>query len=209
MARTDEELARDARTGSLSAFEELVCRYEGRIFQFLRQRVGNTEDAEDLTQLVFVKAYRALGRFDPSRRLSPWLYTIAHRAAVSHYRARRPDPPPAEEEADRASPDVLVAEREEERGLWQWARSHTSEDQFTALWLRVQEDLSVKEIAGAMRKTRASVKVLLHRGRARLAEAWPPGCASGPEGAALPSRAAPDAGLRGLAPGICSGGETS
>jgi RNA polymerase sigma-70 factor, ECF subfamily len=178
---TDEELARDARAGSESAFEQLVYRYEGRIFQFLVRKTANAHDAEDLTQQAFVKAYRALERYNAKYRFSAWLYTIAGRLAVSHYRSRRAAPvaPESIEEADVRTPDAALSARESEGRLWDWAHARLRENEFTALWLRVREDLSVAEISGAMQKTQGHVKVLLFRGRRRLAKAWRQGADGG------------------------------
>jgi len=199
---TDEELARDARAGSESAFEQLVYRYEERIFHFLMRKTGNAHDAEDLTQQAFVKAYRALGRYDAKYRFSAWFYTIASRLAVSHYRSRRTVPvaPDSIEEVDVRTPDADLSERESEGRLWDWARVRLRENEFTALWLRVREDLSVAEIAGAMQKTRGHVKVLLFRGRRRLVRAWGQGVENDAvHGTFLPAG--------GLATGIAQGGE--
>ena len=159
----------------MQSFERLVYRYETRIFGFLRQRLGNAEDAEDVTQQVFVKAFRGLARFDASRRFAPWLYTIARRQAATHYRSQRREPVIVAGEADHNSPAAILEDRESETNLWQWARRQLSADQFMAMWLRIQEDFSVREIARTMGKTQTSVKVLLHRGRRRLADAWPTG----------------------------------
>ena len=85
---TDEELAARAAEGSRTAFEELVSRYSPRLFHFLRSRSGAGEDVEDLVQETFLKAYRNIGRYDPSRRFSTWLYTIAFRLAISRHRSQ-------------------------------------------------------------------------------------------------------------------------
>lgn len=166
----DEELARRAQAGSESSFEQLVYRYEKRIFAFLRIRSGNAADAEDLTQRVFVKVYRSLQRFDPSRQFSPWVFTIARREAVGFYRARRPE---LTSEFDRGhvdnrDPATILSEKEEERGLWALARDELSLDQFTVLWLRAREDLSVRDVASVVGKTENHVKVLMYRARKRL-----------------------------------------
>ena len=167
---TDEELARDARAGREAAFEALVCRYENPVFLFLRARTGNVHDAEDLTQQTFVKVYRSLNRYDAKYRFKPWLYTIAGRLAVSHYRVRTAVPvePGALDAVDPRTPDLDLSASEAAGRLWDWARLRLKPGEFTALWLRFQEDLSVAEIATTMQKTHGHVKVLLFRGRRRL-----------------------------------------
>jgi len=173
-APSDEDLARAARAGDFDAFEELVTRYEGRIFQYFRYRTRNSADAEDLTQQVFVKAYRGLNRFDPSRTLAPWLFAIAGRCAVSHYRLRSPErrePLVADEPVDERSPDVLLGGAEAADRLWRWVQAELSETQFTVFWLRVHEDLSVREVAEAAGLRPGNVKVILHRARQCLRRA--------------------------------------
>jgi len=173
-ATSDEALARAARAGDRCAFEELVTRYEKRIFHFFRCRTRHDADAEDLTQQLFVKVHRGLERFNPDRRLAPWLYAIAHRCAVSHYRsrARHTGGLEAEEVAiDTRAPDNLLAAQETAEDLWAWAQSQLTPGQFTVLWLRVQEEMPVRDVARATGHTTASVKVLLHRARARLMKA--------------------------------------
>src|SRR5207248_2886131 len=75
------ELAARAGLGSIEAFEELAVRFEKRIYGFLWHHVGNAHDAQDLTQETFVRAWRAMHRFDPKRDFATWLFVIARRAA--------------------------------------------------------------------------------------------------------------------------------
>lgn len=175
---TDEDVAHRAREGSQEAFETLVHRHEKRIFNFLLRRTESREDAEDLSQQTFVKAYVGLRRYDSSLPFAPWLYTIARRVAATHARAcrrqRRPAEGFGEPAVDLVTPARILSEGEQAADLWAWARRRLSDDQFTALWLQIREDFSVAAIAAVMGRTRVSVKVLLHRGRRRLAAAWPP-----------------------------------
>jgi RNA polymerase sigma-70 factor (ECF subfamily) len=166
----DSELIRSVQAGSESSFEELVYRYEKQLFSFLCLRSGNRADAEDLTQRVFVKVYRAIGRFDASRPFAPWVFTIARRETVNFFRARKPEltceiPP---EEVDKADPAVIMAEKENEKGLWELAQSQLNRNQFTVIWLRFQDSLSIREIALRMGKSESHIKVILHRARKNL-----------------------------------------
>jgi len=171
-AVSDEALAGKAQAGSLPAFEELVYRYESRIFKFLRQRVCCDHDALDLTQNVFVRAYRKIDRFSPRYPFRSWLFTIARRESIDHYRRSSSVeftllPQGLSGGSD---PGREVASRDACERLWQLARERLPENQFSALYLRAVEQMSVKEIAGAMRKTQAHVKVLLHRARRKMLE---------------------------------------
>ncbi len=167
--KTDEELAREARAGSRSAFEELALRYKRRLFVYLRPRLGSDQDTEDMVQETFLKLYRNIDRYDPAYRFSTWLYTAATRLAISSYRKKRIAvvPLPAEEAGGVADPAAGPPAGMEASGLWDSART-LAESQFRVLWLRYGEDLEVAEIARALGKSRVAVSLLLHRARTNL-----------------------------------------
>lgn len=165
----DEELACKTQVGSVECFEELVRRYEKRIFHFLMHKTANWQDAEDLAQGTFVTAYQRIHKFKPSFTFSTWLFTIAKRLAISHYRASRPFSEVQSKESDTYDPYRIMAEREEKNRLWKLANRNLSENQFTVLWLKYAETLTIREIAKVMKKSQTHVKVLLHRARERLA----------------------------------------
>src|SRR5580692_2625739 len=91
-AISDEELARQSQAGSLVAFEELVRRYERRIYGFIFQSCRRHADARELTQDAFVRAYQAIAQFDSRRAFAPWLFTIARRKCIDHFRLAPPAP---------------------------------------------------------------------------------------------------------------------
>ncbi len=160
-----------SQTGCKASFAELVHRYDRRLHGFLRQRTACASDAEDLVQDTFVKAYANLHRYDDSWKFSTWLFTIARRIAVSHYRRTAVAASaelPSEPFTTPAPPDLL-ADRDTQRNLWQLAQK-LPESQYRALWLRYAEAMPVKHIAKALGKTRINVKVLLHRARTNLAK---------------------------------------
>ncbi len=167
--KTDEELAREARAGSRSAFEELALRYKRRLFVYLRPRLGSDQDTEDMVQETFLKLYRNIDRYDPAYRFSTWLYTAATRLAISSYRKKRIAvvPLPAEEAGGVADPAAGPPAGMEASGLWDSART-LAESQFRVLWLRYGEDMEVAEIARALGKSRVAVSLLLHRARTNL-----------------------------------------
>src|SRR5882672_3841692 len=86
-APSDEELARQAQAGSLAPFEEVVYRYEGRIYRFVANFCRVEADACEITQETFVRAFQALGQFDARRFFAPWLFTIARRKCLDHHRS--------------------------------------------------------------------------------------------------------------------------
>jgi RNA polymerase sigma-70 factor, ECF subfamily len=102
----DADLIRKAGTrsgpGAVEAFNLLVSRWEKPVYNYLLRLTGNREDALDLTQDVFLKAYQNLRKLDDPSRFAPWLYRIAHNEAYSLFRKRRPEgelPPESREGA--------------------------------------------------------------------------------------------------------------
>jgi len=176
---TDEELALQAAAGSHSSFETLVFRYGSRLFLFLRSRIPTVQDAEDLAQETFIKAYNNIHRYDSQWKFSTWLYTIASRSAIGFYRTHGRKSAvfveTTEASANYDSPDPSVAnnphdslqQTEDQEALWRTARSLKPE-QYEALWLRYAEELPVRDIATVMGKSLIHTRVLLHRGRLTL-----------------------------------------
>ena len=171
-AISDEKLAAESAAGSEACFEELVRRFAPRLFRYLRPKTASAEEAEDLVQETFRKAFQNIARFDAGYRFSTWLYTIAHRQAISFFRARRVSSAAPTEAVDESSgPEDLLVRREEVRYFWSLAR-RLPRQQYQAFWLRYAEDLSVAEIARVMKRPAAHVRVMLHRGRLKLAAAF-------------------------------------
>ena len=186
---SDEDLARQSQGGELAAFEELVRRYENRIYSFVFQSCGHEADAREVTQDTFVRAFRAIAQFDPSRPFASWLFAIARRKGIDCFRARRPgEAEAAPEELDADDPSELLARREEAQALWGRARGSLPESQFQALWLRYAEDMDIAQIGRVLGKTQTHVKVLLFRARHKLAaelETVPTPLVLNPKGANL------------------------
>jgi RNA polymerase sigma-70 factor (ECF subfamily) len=172
---SDEALARHTQTGSIEAFEELVLRYEQRIYAFVCQSCRNGMDAAEITQETFVKAYQAIAQFDSKRTFAPWLFTIARHKCVDHFRAT----PPVSNESvpelsDSPDPSELLARQDERHQLWRLARRILPRAQFDALWLHYVEDMSLAQIARVLRRPETYIKVLLFRARKALAERLKP-----------------------------------
>jgi RNA polymerase sigma-70 factor (ECF subfamily) len=163
-----EELAQRSQAGCLASFERLVWHYESQIFNFLRQVTRNPQDAEDLTQETFVKAYRSLPRYTPSLAFAPWLFVIARRTAASHFRsAGQFEELPVDSEAAEETPATVLEQSDERQSLWKLVRM-LKPKQAEAVWLRYAEGFSVAETARVMRTNQVHVKVLLHRARSNL-----------------------------------------
>jgi RNA polymerase sigma-70 factor (ECF subfamily) len=193
--RSDETLAVEARGGSEEAFRELVERFQAPVFSLLVRIVRRPDLAEDLAQESFVKAWRALDRFDPERKFSSWLFKIAHNTALDALRRKDPDAlsldgpaadgeAPHELPADPRAEDPLARTLGREAGrLLEAAIEEMRPAYREILLLRFSEGLSYEEIAEITGAPLGTVKVHLHRARRDLARrlgqaGWNP-----PEGA--------------------------
>lgn len=164
---TDEELALEAQAGSRRCFEELIARYSPKLFHFLRPKISNVSDIEDIIQQTFYKLYQNIFRYDPKWKFSTWLYTAVNRQAISHYRSKQNkniQGMPVQTDADPA--EALIQETQNQN-LWRLARNLKA-NQYEALWLRYVEDLPLKEIARIMRKSYTATRLILHRARLNL-----------------------------------------
>ena len=86
--QTDEEVAKRVQKGDGQAFGMLVDRYEGKMLRYAKKFIYDGEEAKDLVQDVFVKAYTNIQSFDSKRRFSPWIYRIAHNEFVNSLKRR-------------------------------------------------------------------------------------------------------------------------
>lgn len=159
-------LAARAGAGDDAAFVELVHAASDRLFNFLYRLSGQAQDAEDLCQETWLKAWRALDRYQPGRPFLPWLFTIARRTLLNHRRAARPLEPLDEDLPAPAAPPVPVA-RDDLEHLWRLARGLPPRYHHV-LWLYYGEGLNAREVAAVLRTRPLVVKVLLHRARRAL-----------------------------------------
>ena len=183
IVREDEHLlVAAARTGDAAAFEELVNRYEGKIFRLTRNITGNREDAEDAMQDAFLKAYTHLLDFKGDSRFYTWLVRIAANEALMRLRKRRPgqfslDEPiegesdlmPRELEEWRPSPEQDYAQTEMQNIVSDVIDRLEPEYRLVFL-LRDFEELSTQETADALGISVPAVKSRLLRARLKLRE---------------------------------------
>jgi RNA polymerase sigma-70 factor (ECF subfamily) len=165
----ERELIREALDGSASASREIVKLHQRRIFSFISRMTRQPQDAEDITQETFIKAFRSLHRFDTRRPLVNWLFTIARRTALNHFRSARNWVSLPE---DTASPQLSPASRVEESDqiddLWERARRELAPREFEVMWLRFGENLSIEETARITGLTNSNIKILVFRSRQRM-----------------------------------------
>jgi len=161
-----ERLVERAADGDAAAFGELYDIHVDQIYRHIYYRVGSPGDAEDLTQQVFINAWRAIGRFrKKSSPFAAWLMTISRNLLTDFYRARK-DNISLDGDYDKVSdePDpAQITETESERRELMQVIARLPEDHRRVIILRFIEDYSFSEIAAALRKSEGAVRVVLHR----------------------------------------------
>ena len=141
----DRDLIAKARRGSVDAYNVLVSRWERRVFNYLRRLVGDREDALDLSQDVFLKAYQNLRKLDDPAKFAGWLFRIAHNEAYSLLRKNRPD---GELAVEPRSGDASARMYPMELTLAvQGALARLSEDQREAVLLKIYQGFKFEEMA--------------------------------------------------------------
>lgn len=172
MSATDVEVAdlvRRAVAGDASAFGALYDRYLERVYRYVYYRVASAEEAEDLTEEIFLKAWEAIGRYrEQGVPFSAWLMRLAHNHVVDHFRTRRTTMPLAETLPARTpDPEHTAEQRLATEAVLQAMQGLTSEQQ-QVLLLRFVEELDHSEIAAIMGKNEGAVRALQFRGLAAL-----------------------------------------
>lgn len=168
---TIDGLVAAAQSGDPDAFGALFDRYYVPVYRFVAARVGRPNDAEDLAQLVFVKALEALPRYEARGvPFGGWLFRLARNVVIDHVRTRREHATldlVAEQTAEEAGPDELAVLRQEMDSVAHALRRLTPE-QREAIQLRFFAGLSAKEAAAAMGRQEGTVRGLQFRAIAAL-----------------------------------------
>jgi RNA polymerase sigma-70 factor, ECF subfamily len=165
----DQEAILACRRGEREAFDRLVERYQRDVYRLCYRFVNNHEDANDLAQEAFIKAYRALDRFRGDSAFSTWLYRIAVNTCLNFRSARKPRaeelPEALEDARPRADEGVLSDERSKRVRA---AIQKLPEKQRATLILKTYHELSHEEVAGVLGSTVGTVKANLFHGLLNL-----------------------------------------
>ncbi|RUL88296.1 sigma-70 family RNA polymerase sigma factor [Tautonia sociabilis] len=175
----DQPLVEAARAGRAEAFGELVKRHQDRLYPTLLRLTGSAEDAQDLLQESFLRAYKKLGRFRGGSSFYTWLYRLAVNLALSHRRRRKgpvrlselrgegaaPLEPPAD--PTRSDP-TLPAEQAEREAIIQAALDALAPDHRAVVVLKEFDGLRYEEIAATLGVPVGTVRSRLHRARREL-----------------------------------------
>jgi RNA polymerase sigma-70 factor, ECF subfamily len=178
MTRTDEELVARAQGGDIESFNQLIVRWERPIYALAYRVIGKEEDARDVCQDAFLRAYRALPGFKGQAKFSSWLYRIALNLCRDWIRRQRrapvsqlPEDIDATELASETGPvesiEDLVARRELS-AIVEEAMSELSEEQRTAIILKEYHGMTFQEIADMQGCPLSTVKTRLYQGLSLL-----------------------------------------
>ena len=174
----DQELLNRCLTGDDSAWEALLRVYARKIYNLCYRFTGRVEEAEDVTQEVFIKVFQTLKSYDAAQgSFSTWLNRVARNHLVDHYRRTRKDRvtssledemPAAQERPSPHMEPTGQVESRERREILQLALDRLSPDLREAVILRDLHDLDYEEIALVLKVPQGTVKSRINRGRLEL-----------------------------------------
>ncbi|MDR1957479.1 MAG: sigma-70 family RNA polymerase sigma factor [Planctomycetaceae bacterium] len=180
----DIRLMVQVQNDDATAFEELMLRYQGRVISLLTHVIGNRDQAEDLTQEVFLRVYRARKSYMPEAKFSTWLFTIANNIALNAIRTKKRHPElqmpnssdsssgmPTMENSIPAKSAVMPTRQLDKLEVQEAVRlaiASLGENQRIAVMLNRFEGMNYNDIARVMQLTPQAVKSLLCRARNNL-----------------------------------------
>jgi RNA polymerase sigma-70 factor (ECF subfamily) len=177
--QTDENLTKQVLRGELSAFEELVKRYKNVVFAIVYRILGNYQEAEDVSQEVFLVVFQKLHQFDSTRSFSPWINRIAVNTCVSYLRKNRKVVTLSFDETGStqydyayhewyaSDPEIAFEKKELQEEIDQ-ALMMLPESYRLVIVLRYKLELNNQEIADTLHISKENVEVKVHRARRAL-----------------------------------------
>src|SRR5947207_7454222 len=175
--REIEALIQRCLQGDQFAWDAIVQQYRRKVFNVAYKFVGRHEEAEDLTQDIFLKIFKALGTFDRRANFQTWIISISRNLCIDHYRSVRKERQTIAREVD--APDLqppsrdrtpyALAEHQDLRAQLKQALEALPETLRTAVVLRDLQELSYQEIADRLALPEGTVKSRINRGRLELA----------------------------------------
>lgn len=174
----DNSLVRLVKAGHPEIYDEIVMRYEKKLFSYIYRLVGNREEAEDILQNVFVKAYRNIKTFDIERKFSSWIYRIAHNEAINFLKKRNKKKFISWEDIV-ASKDKMETKSDERSPIDIWIRKESAievnqalekmpEKYRKVLMLRYFSEKSYEEIGRMIGSPVNTVGTLINRAKKKL-----------------------------------------
>jgi len=172
-----DDLIERCLAGDQSAWEDIVRRHWRKVFNIAYQFVGKHDEAEDLTQDIFLKVFRSLASYDRRANFQTWLVSVSRNLCIDHYRSvrkerqvvdRTADPTEAKVVSTDAGP-ITALEQRDQRALLRQALEQLPLPLRTAVVLRDLRELSYQEIAQQLGLPEGTVKSRINRGRIELA----------------------------------------
>src|SRR6476619_7009764 len=176
-AQAMDQVIQRCLDGDQSAWETIVRTHWRRVFNIAYKFVGRHDQAEDLTQDVFLKLYKSLDTFDRRANFQTWLISVSRNLCIDHYRSVRKERETIDRDVDAgeltpASTDlgaVALLEQQDRVALLRQALAELPEALKTAVLMRDIQELSYQEIARKLRLPEGTVKSRINRGRSELA----------------------------------------
>jgi RNA polymerase sigma-70 factor (ECF subfamily) len=177
MHSAEMDWLKQAQRGDDVAFSRLVEAYQRPVYNLCYRMLGNARDAEDAAQETFIRAYKAINRYDPNRKFSTWLLSIASNYCIDQHRRRKLpsfsmdafDSPIIPDKAKGL--EAMIMQDEQQSEVSALLDSLNPKDK-AAVVMRYWYDYSYVEIADALSLSVSAVKSRLHRARKELAEEW-------------------------------------
>lgn len=174
---TDTEIIKKVLNGEQASFAQLVQRYQQYVFTLVLRFTDNREDAEEISQDIFVKAYRSLADFRGQSKFSTWLFTIVRTSCITFLRKKKLDTTPIDNERTRtilenreSSFSANLVEQKSRHAMVNTAIRLLSPDDSQLITLFYKAEQSLEEIGRIMGYDPNTIKVKLHRARNRLKE---------------------------------------
>lgn len=174
---TDEELVSAVQAGDSDAYKHVIDRYQGKIYAYIMRLTNHREEATDIAQDVFLKAYKHLHRFDTSRKFSSWIYRIAHNESVNWLKKKtrakiESIDVHAEIGVQYASAEDIHGDlvRSQDKALMKNAIAALPEKYRVVMEMRYLKEYSYDEIGKALDKPVNTIGTLINRAKKKLAD---------------------------------------
>ena len=171
--KTDEDIAKQVQSGNFELFSILIERYEAKMKRYAHKFLFKNEEAEDVLQDIFIKAYKNIKRFDTKRKFSSWLYRIAHNELINALKKRKKTFPLPD--LDTFFPFHFDREKELNRDLGQnvgKCLNKLKPKYREVIILFFYEELSYKEIADILEIPIATVGIRLKRAKETIKKTY-------------------------------------
>jgi RNA polymerase sigma-70 factor (ECF subfamily) len=172
----DNETIRRVLSGDVAAYASLVTKHKNLVFSIVVKIVNNREDAEEISQDVFLKAYQSLNTFEGKSKFSTWLYRIAYNAAISKTRKKKFEMVAIEEtvitnySTDEIGRNMNELEENDRQLILEKALQRLPEEDNLLITLFYKNENSIEDISDITGLSDSNVKVRLHRIRKKLYE---------------------------------------